>query len=580
MILAPLPHCAFAAANSLRAVSGALLRDAVTRQPARPRCARADTIVVNAGIAVTAQLLVTRNLTVQGNGAACVAAGGSPAPVQGLCTLSGGGASRIFKVYSPSAAVTLALSGLALVNGSDVADGLGGGAVLLLPGSSAAASPGLSVSGCVFQSNAATSTGPGGAVAANPSTLVAAPMPMTLTNTSFLQNSAFTAAGAVLAAGPTALRGVTFTGNSATFPYTQLLNTSFNVPGAAGLGFGGALQLASCTGVSGAGLTISGGSFTGNAGTQGGALVCGPGCSCSISGGTTFSGNTATGTYQPGGANVVGSGGAVAALPGSALVVSGATFANNTATGEGGAVWASGNKMGSVNNAIGGLYGFSGHAGIASITTGTSVALSVALATVSAASSTFTSNYAGLNGGAIYVGAFCAACAVSCRIATRHCKTDVCHLLRRGHLRAAERDLMHHHGRLCFEERRRILHLLVLVRQCHQHERHGRHVRRRGRRHRCRCIKHFRADGRRLQRLQLPARTGRRHLRRCQQLVGHDKCGHDGQLGAFGRRCVRFPRRRHQRDERDADAEQRGGRRRHARGDCGERDAAVVHVWL
>ena len=101
--------------------------------------APADTIVVTAGITVSSQLVVNRNLLVQGDPAQCATANSGPAPTAGLCTLSGGGVSRIFKVYNAGAAVTLTLSALALVSGSDVGDSLGGAAVLLLPGTTVVA---------------------------------------------------------------------------------------------------------------------------------------------------------------------------------------------------------------------------------------------------------------------------------------------------------------------------------------------------------------------------------------------------------------------------------------------------------
>jgi predicted outer membrane repeat protein len=363
-------------------------------------------VVVTAGITVTSPLVVGRDLTVQGSGSQCAAATASatsPAPVQGLCTLSGGGLSRLFQVYSASTAVTLSLASLALVQGSDVADGLGGGAVLLLPGGTAAASPSLEASGCVFQANAATGVAPGAAIAANPSTLIAASMGLTLTDTSFLSNTATVIAGAVLASGPTVLSNVSFTGNYASFPAASLTSAAYNVPGYDGLGFAGALLLGSCA-ANGGSLSITGGAFANNWGTQGGAVMCGPGCACAISG-TTFTNNTATGTINvlAGGGSVLGSGGAVAVLPGATLLLSSSTLTDNSCGNEGGAIFLSGNKQGAINNAIGGLFGFAGHAGVTSITQGTSVAIQAAPAQGTITSCTFSSNEAGMNGGSAYV---------------------------------------------------------------------------------------------------------------------------------------------------------------------------------
>jgi hypothetical protein len=363
-------------------------------------------VVVTAGIAVTSPLLVGRDLTVQGSSSQCAAAtasASSPAPVEGLCTLSGGGASRLFQVYSASAAITLRLDALALVDGSDSADELGGGAVLLLPGATAAASPSLVASGCVFQQNEATGAGPGGAIAANPSTLVAASMGLTLTDTSFLFNTAAVIAGAVLAAGPTVLTNVSFTGNYAAFPGASLISSTYNVPGYDGLGFAGALLLGSCA-ANGGSLSITGGTYAGNWGTQGGAVMCGPGCVCTISG-ATFTNNSATGTINAlaGGINVLGSGGAVAVLPGATLLLSSSTLTDNSCGNGGGAIFLSGNKLGGINNAIGGLFGFAGHAGITSLTQGTSVAIQAAPAQGTITGCAFARNNAGMNGGSVFV---------------------------------------------------------------------------------------------------------------------------------------------------------------------------------
>ena len=391
---------------------------------------------------MTSQLLVTRTLLVQGNAALCAAAAGAPPPVAGLCALSGGGLSRIFQVYSPSSAVTLTLNALALVNGSDVADGLGGAAVLMLPGATVAASPGLVATGCVFQNNAATGTGPGGAVAANPATLPAASMAMTLTDSTFVHNSALSAAGAVLAAGRTVLTNVSFAANCASYSPLQLTNTSVQVSGSLGLGFAGALQLASCTGVAapGSSLSVTGGSFVGNWATQGGAVVCGPGCSCSLGGGVSFLNNSAAGTFLVGGACVAGSGGAVAALPNATLTVAGASFVDTTASCEGGSVFMSGTKQGSVANALGGIYGFQRASPVLTFTAGTAVAVSAAPVAGSFAGPTWQANVAGLNGGSIYIGAVRATRGFARRRDTQEADATPCCADRRGGGRRAERE--------------------------------------------------------------------------------------------------------------------------------------------
>jgi predicted outer membrane repeat protein len=362
--------------------------------------ARADTITVTASITVTAQMTVTRTLLVQGDGVQCAAAAGLPAPVQGLCTLSGGGAVRLFEVYVSGGGAALTLNSLALVQGSDVADGKGGAAVLLLPGSSSHVTS-LNASNCVFQANNASGTGPGGAVAANPSSLLTGLLSMTLSNTQFIANTAVTAAGAVLASGPTMLTNVTFTSNSASFSPLLLSSTTLQTPGSNGLGFGGALQLASCGSVPGS-LTVQGGAFNNNWGAVGGAVLCGPSCTCTLGGGVSFSNNTATGAFQTGGAGVGGSGGAIAALPNSTLLVSGVTFLNNSAGNEGGAVYMTGTKQGSLANALGGLYGFSGHTGITTLTVGTSVAVASAHVQGIFTGCTLSGNSAGITGGGLY----------------------------------------------------------------------------------------------------------------------------------------------------------------------------------
>jgi len=315
--------------------------------------AAATAIVVNANFTLTATLpVVGSSVSISGDATAC-------AP--GLCTVSGGGLFRIFEVYSASASVTLTLSALGLVRGSDVSDGKGGGAVLLLPGVSPNW-PALVVSNCVFSNNTAVGIGPGGAIAANAAAVVAANMPITLTNSLFVGNSAYTMAGAVFAYGRTVVSGTSFVSNAATFPAAQLTNSSLGSPGSSGLGFGGALAQGTCLPV--ASLSVTGGSFGSNTASSGGAIFCGPACSCTIQG-TAFSNNTATGGFLVGGAGVAGSGGAVAAYPGASLQISASSFSSHAAGNEGGAVYLSGNKLGSINYALGGMFGFSGHAGFA-----------------------------------------------------------------------------------------------------------------------------------------------------------------------------------------------------------------------
>jgi predicted outer membrane repeat protein len=347
--------------------------------------------------------VVSRNLTVQGDAVQCAAAAGSlPAPVSGLCTLSGADLYRLFEVYVSGGGATLTLSGLALVHGSDVLDGKGGAAVLLLPGSAHTATA-LNATGCVFQANNATGVGPGGAVAANPSSMVTGLLRMTLTDTVFTSNTALTAGGAVFASGPTTLHNVNFSANSATFPAAELTATTLNVPGSNGLGFGGALQLGSCAAAAGS-LTVVGGAWSNNWGTNGGAMVCGPSCTCTLSGGVSFANNSATGAFLVGGAGVSGNGGAIAALANSTLIVTDASFTNNTCSSEGGAVYMSGNKVASLNYALGGLYGLPGHTGAANVSVPGTTSVAVALAPSSGifTAVTLAGNVAGVTGGGIY----------------------------------------------------------------------------------------------------------------------------------------------------------------------------------
>lgn len=315
--------------------------------------AAATAIVVNANVTLTTALpVVNSSMSISGDATAC-------AP--GLCTVSGGGRFRIFEVYSASSAVTLTLSALGLMSGSDILDGKGGGAVLLLPGASPNW-PALVVSDCVFSNNTAVGIGPGGAIAANAAAVVAASMPLTLTNSLFVGNSAYTMAGAVFAYGRTVVNGTSFVSNAAMFPAAQLTNSSLGSPGSNGLGFGGALALGTCLPL--ASLNVTGGSFGSNMATSGGAIFCGPACVCTVQG-TAFSNNTATGGFLVGGAGVAGSGGAVAAYPGASLHISASSFSSHVAGNEGGAVFMSGTKQGSINYALGGMFGFSGHTGFA-----------------------------------------------------------------------------------------------------------------------------------------------------------------------------------------------------------------------
>ena len=312
----------------------------------------ATSIIVAANFTLTSALpVIARSLSITGDPNAC-------AP--GLCTISGGGLYRVFEVYSASAAVTLTLNTLGVVGGSDAVDNKGGGGVLLLPGPSPNF-PALVATGCVFQNNTANGIGPGGAIAANGAAVVAANMPLTLTNCRFVGNSAWTMAGAVFAYGTTVVSGSTFASNTVNFPGAQLSNTSLGNSGSNGLGFGGGLALGTCaTG----GLTVSSSSFTSNWATSGGGIMCGPACTCTIQT-STFTNNSAVGTFLVGGAGVAGCGGAVGAFPGATLAVSGTAFSANVASSEGGSVYMSGTKQGSINYALGGMYGVTGHTGFA-----------------------------------------------------------------------------------------------------------------------------------------------------------------------------------------------------------------------
>ena len=312
----------------------------------------ATSITVAANFTLTSALpVITRSLSITGDPTAC-------AP--GLCTISGGGLYRIFEVYSASTAVTLTLNSLGLVSGSDAADNKGGGGVLLLPGPSPNF-PGLMATGCVFQNNTANGIGPGGAIAANGAAVVAANMALTLTNCQFVGNSAWSMAGAVFAYGTTVVNGSIFASNTVNFPGAQLSNTSLGSPGSNGLGFGGGLALGACTT---GGLTVSGSSFSSNWATSGGGIMCGPACVCTIQT-STFTNNSAVGTFLVGGAGVAGCGGAIGAFPGATFAVSGSAFSANVASSEGGSVYMSGTKQGSINYALGGMYGFAGHTGFA-----------------------------------------------------------------------------------------------------------------------------------------------------------------------------------------------------------------------
>ena len=308
------------------------------------------TITVAANFTLTSALpVIAHSVSITGDPAAC-------APW--LCTISGGGLFRIFEVYNATAAVTLTLNSLGLVSGSDVADNKGGGAVLLLPGPSPNF-PALVATGCVFQNNTANGIGPGGAIAANGAAVVTANMPLTLSNCLFSGNAAWSMAGAVFAYGTTVVSGCTFASNTVNIPGTQLSNTSLGSPGSNGLGFGGGLAIGTCTT---GGLTVSGSSFSSHWATSGGGIMCGPACTCTIQT-STFYNNSADGTFLVGGTGVAGCGGAIGAFPGATLAVSASAFSANVASSEGGSVYMSGTKQGSINYALGGMYGFAGHTG-------------------------------------------------------------------------------------------------------------------------------------------------------------------------------------------------------------------------
>jgi hypothetical protein len=388
---------------------------------------RADTVVIAASFTFSSPLLVSRSVALQGDVASC---GGA------WCTLSGGAATRLFVVSAPTP-VTLSLASLSLVNASDACDGplapQGGAAVLLLGQGAGAsvASPTLLVSACVLAGNAATGAAPGGAVSASPAatwngtgvTALGTPLHalaanVSISDTLFSWNTAAAAAGALYAHGPTALSNVSFTSNGALFAAASLTSTSTlswlgsspALTGSFGLGLAGALQ-------QGAGnLSAVGCAFTGNAGTQGGALVCGAGCSCALAS-CSFVNNSALGTALTGGNTVLGSGGAVAALTGAALSLADSVLVNNSCSADGGAVYASGTKVAAINERLAPYYGgetaivaapvlvmltgctLSGNAAAVS---GGGVYVDGANATVVLASSSFAGCAAGKKGGGVY----------------------------------------------------------------------------------------------------------------------------------------------------------------------------------
>jgi hypothetical protein len=356
-------------------------------------------VVVAASFTFSSPLLVSRSVKLQSDLTAC----------GGACTLSGGTTTRLFVVSAPTP-VTFALASLALVNASDACDDplapQGGAAVLLLGQGSGAsvAAPTLLVAACVFAGNAATGAAPGGAVSASPAAawngtgvtpldtpLYGLAANISLSDTLFTLNTAAAAAGALYAHGPTSLSNVSFNGNGALFASVRLTSTSAidwlgsspALTGSFGLGMAGALQ-------QGAGnLSAAGCAFTNNAGTQGGALVCGAGCSCALAS-CSFVNNSALGATLTGGSTVLGSGGAVAALTGAALTVTDSVLANNSCSASGGAVYASGTKVASINTRLAPYYGGE-----------TSVVAAPVIATLTGC--TLSSNAAAVSGGGVYV---------------------------------------------------------------------------------------------------------------------------------------------------------------------------------
>jgi hypothetical protein len=185
----------FTVTNNLDAGAGSL-RQAILDANALPG---ADTITFDPGVFSTAQtitltsgeLLITDSVTIDGPGA-------------GLLTISGNNASRVFDVANPSAAISVAISGLTIADGMTDADGGG----LFIQGQT------VTLDQVVVTGNQAPNFGFGGGIAIEDSTT------LSVTDSTISDNTAGGFGGGIdgtFASGSVTLVGTTVSGNTATF---------------------------------------------------------------------------------------------------------------------------------------------------------------------------------------------------------------------------------------------------------------------------------------------------------------------------------------------------------------------------
>ena len=232
---------------------------------------------------------------------------GSGATLTQLVTVSGANTYQVFRIGPGETGVSI--NGLAIANGSE----FGSGSICNSNGGAICAYSSLSVSNSSFSNNSAENTS--GAIYANTG--------LTVTNSTFTGNSSQADAGAIHAQSTLTVTNSTFSGNStrsggAIYAQSTLVvgNSTFSGNSAGNFGQGGAISAQST-------LTVTNSSFSGNSAVnsgEGGAINAFSTLTVTNS---TFSGNSAANR---------GSGGAIYAQ--STLTVNNSIFANNSADGD------------------------------------------------------------------------------------------------------------------------------------------------------------------------------------------------------------------------------------------------------
>ena len=318
---------------------------------------RGGTIVFNAGgpvtVPITSQLLVTRNVIIDGGA---------------KVTLDGGGASRIF--YAPYGGASLQLQNMTLQNASTVAKGLRGGAVYVFQGTFIAIN-------VAFQNNAAAPSGKdvgGGAVYQFECSKCV------YSGCTFTGNTGSNG-GAIGSLGlDFIVYGCTFTNNTAT-----------GIGGATG-GSGGAIYVDGVSyGTPNHVFKVGHSTFKGNSGDlMGGGVFCylypGTGSSASIDT-TTFDSNALNGTGGFGGGLYVQN---------ETLTLVCSTFTNNSCTDLGGGLWLEAGNPATITNCT-----FNGNK-VTSPSNGYGGAIDVVTGTADLTNLTIAQNFAGNYAGGIF----------------------------------------------------------------------------------------------------------------------------------------------------------------------------------